>query len=63
LIRDPQHYWDWSTSHGFRGYVDSLGPRLAAEFRTRMLAGLERVHASGAITLDGTVAFTRARKA
>jgi hypothetical protein len=50
-------------SHGFRGYVDSLGPRLAAEFRTRMLAGLERVHASGAITLDGTVAFTRARKA
>jgi SAM-dependent methyltransferase len=62
-IRDPQHYWDWSMSHGFRGYVDSLGPRLAAEFRTRMLAGLERGHASGAITLDGTVAFTRARKA
>jgi ubiquinone/menaquinone biosynthesis C-methylase UbiE len=59
-IRDPQHYWDWSMSHGFRGYVDSLGPRLAAEFQPRMLAGLERVHASGAITLDGTVAFTRA---
>ena len=62
-IRDPQHYWDWSMSHGFRGYVDSLGPRLAAEFRTRMLAGLERVHARGAITLDGAAAFTRARKA
>jgi ubiquinone/menaquinone biosynthesis C-methylase UbiE len=62
-IRDPQHYWDWSMSHGFRGYVESLGPRLAAEFRARMLAGLERVHASGAITLDGAAAFTRARKA
>jgi hypothetical protein len=62
-IRDPRHYWDWSMSHGFRGYVESLGPRLAAEFRARMLAGLERVHASGAITLDGAAAFTRARKA
>jgi ubiquinone/menaquinone biosynthesis C-methylase UbiE len=62
-IRDPQHYWAWIMSHGFRGYIDSLGPRLAAEFRARMLAGLERVHASGGITLDGTVAFTRARKA
>jgi ubiquinone/menaquinone biosynthesis C-methylase UbiE len=62
-IRDPQHYWDWSMSHGFRGYVESLGPRLATEFRTRMLAGLERLHASGGITLDGAAAFTRARKA
>ncbi len=62
-IRDPQHYWAWSMSHGFRGYVDSLGPRLAAEFQARMLTGLERVHASGGITLDGTAAFTRARKA
>jgi len=28
-----------------------------------MLAGLERVHAGGGITLDGTVTFTRTRKA
>jgi SAM-dependent methyltransferase len=62
-IRDPEHYWDWSMSHGFRGYVESLGPQLGAELRTRMLAGLEQVHASGGITLDRTVAFTRVRKA
>lgn len=42
-IRDPPHYWDWSMSHGFRGYVDSLGPELAGEFRARMFAGLERL--------------------
>jgi ubiquinone/menaquinone biosynthesis C-methylase UbiE len=62
-IRDPQHYWDWSMSHGFRGYIDSLGPELAAEFRARMFAGLERMHANGGITLDSTVAFHRMRKA
>ncbi len=61
-IRDPQHYWDWSMSHGFRGYVDSLGPQLAAEFQARMFAGLDRIHASGGITLDRTVDFIRMRK-
>jgi hypothetical protein len=62
-MRDPQHYWDWCMSHGFRGYVESLGPELAREFRTRMFAGLERVHSDGGITVDRTVAFTRMRKA
>jgi SAM-dependent methyltransferase len=61
-MRDPQHYWDWNMSHGFRGYVDSLGPELAGEFRDRMFAGLERMHASGGITVDRTVAFNRMRK-
>jgi hypothetical protein len=50
-------------SHGFRGYVDSLGPELAAEFRARMFAGLERMHANGGITLDSAVAFHRMHKA
>lgn len=62
-IRDPQHYWDWSMSYGFRGYIDSLGPRLAGEFRARMFAGLERMHASSGITVDSTVSFSRMRKA
>ncbi len=62
-IRDPPHYWDWSMSHGFRGYVDSLGPELAGEFRARMFAGLERMHANGGITVDSTAAFYRMRKA
>ena len=62
-LRDPQHYWDWSMSHGFRGYVDSLGPRLGGEFRARMFAGLERMQASGGITVDDTIVFSRMRKA
>ena len=63
-IRDPQHYWDFSMSHGFRGWVDSLGPELAGEFRTRLFAGLERMHANGGITLDNMAAtFYRMRKA
>ena len=61
-MRDPQHHWDWNMSHGFRGFVDSLGPELAEEFRTRMFAGLEGVHASGGIVVDATVAFNRMRK-
>lgn len=61
-IRDPQHYWDWSMSHGFRGYVDSLGPELAGEFRARMLVGLEQMHANGGITVDRIVGFSRMRK-
>jgi ubiquinone/menaquinone biosynthesis C-methylase UbiE len=63
-MRDPQHYWDFSMSHGFRGWVDSLGPELAEEFRTRLFAGLERMHANGGITLDNMAAtFYRMRKA
>jgi hypothetical protein len=61
-IHDPRHYWDWIMSHGFRGYIYFLGPRLAGEFRARMFAGLERMHASGGITLVDTVTFTRMRK-
>jgi hypothetical protein len=49
-------------SHGFRGYIDSLGPQLAGEFRVRLLAGLERMHASGGITVDSTAGFRRMRK-
>lgn len=63
-MRDPQHYWDFSMSHGFRGTVDSLGPELAGEFRTRLFAELERMHANGGITLDNMAAvFYRMRKA
>lgn len=61
-MRDPRHYWDWIMSHGFRGFVESLGPELAAEFKARMLAGLEDVHANGGITVDAKVAFARTRK-
>jgi ubiquinone/menaquinone biosynthesis C-methylase UbiE len=61
-MRDPQHHWDWNMSHGFRGFVESLGPDLAGEFRTRMFEGLERVHASGGITVNATVAFNRMHK-
>lgn len=61
-MRDPQHHWDWSMSHGFRGYVDSLGEELAAEFRERMFAGLQHVHAKGGITVSATIAFNRMRK-
>ena len=50
-------------SHGFRGYIDSLGPDLAGEFRARLFAGLERMQANGGVTLDGTASFTRMRKA
>jgi ubiquinone/menaquinone biosynthesis C-methylase UbiE len=62
-IRDPQHYWDWSMSHGFRGYIDSLGPDPAAEYRDRLLTGLERMQANGGITVDSTVGFSRMRRA
>jgi ubiquinone/menaquinone biosynthesis C-methylase UbiE len=62
-IRDPQHYWDWSMSHGFRGYVDSLGPELAGEFRARMFAGLERMHANGGITVECSASSGSARPA
>lgn len=61
-IRDPQHYWDWRMSHGFRGYINYLGPQLAAEFQARMLAGLKRMHDNGGITLDDVISFTRVRK-
>ncbi|MBQ0862167.1 hypothetical protein ACH4RA_03050 [Streptomyces smyrnaeus] len=50
-------------SHGFRGFVDSLGPGLAEELRTRMFEGLERLHADGGITINATAAFNRMRKA
>lgn len=49
-------------SHGFRGFVDSLGPELAGEFQDRMLAGLEGARTDGGIIMDRTVAFTRIRK-
>lgn len=58
----PQHYWEWNMSHGFRGSVESPGPELAAEFKARLLAGLEDVHANGGITVDARVAFDRVRK-
>lgn len=61
-MRDPQHHWDWNMSHGFRGLVEFLGPELAEEFRTRMFAGLERVHADGGIVINAAVAFNRMRK-
>lgn len=61
-MRDPLHYWDWSMSHGFRGFVESLGPELAEEFRARMFAGLERLHVDGGIVVNAAVAFNRMRK-
>jgi hypothetical protein len=62
-LRSPQHYWDWSMSHGFRGYVDSLGPELGAEFRARMLAGLAQVQTDDGIPIHSAVDFHRMRKA
>jgi ubiquinone/menaquinone biosynthesis C-methylase UbiE len=61
-FRDPQHYWNWAMSHGFRGFVDSLGSELSTEFRLRLFAGLERLHTGGGITVEPDVAFTRAHK-
>jgi len=62
-FRDPQHYWDWLTSHGYRGHVYSLGPTLAGEFRTRLFAALEQLQADGGgITASFGAVFTRARK-
>ena len=62
-FRDPQHYWDFVMSHGFRGHVYSLGPQLAAEFRTRLFAALEQLQADGGgITASFGAVFTRARK-
>ncbi|ARQ69334.1 class I SAM-dependent methyltransferase [Streptomyces marincola] len=61
-FRDPGHYWEWSMSHGFRGFVESLGPDLAAEFRERSLAGLARLHAEGGITLSPSIGLHRVRK-
>jgi hypothetical protein len=42
--------------------VYSLGPQLAAEFRTRLFAALEQLQADGGITVSHGAAFTRARK-
>jgi hypothetical protein len=61
-LRDPQHYWDWLMSHGPRGFVHSLGPQLADEFRARLFAGLAPMAADGGITVSHGAAFTRARK-
>jgi len=62
-FRDPQHYWDHMMSHGYRGYVYSLGPALAGEFRTRLFAALEQLQAdSGGITASFGAVFARARK-
>jgi len=61
-FRDPQHYWDFVMSHGFRGHVYSLGPQLAAEFRTRLFAALEQLQADGGgITASFGAVFARAR--
>ena len=61
-FRDPQHYWDHMMSHGYRGYVYSLGPTLAGEFRTRLFAALEQLQADGCITASFGAVFARARK-
>ncbi|HTT91105.1 MAG TPA: methyltransferase domain-containing protein, partial [Acidimicrobiales bacterium] len=58
-LRDAQHFWDWNMSHGFRGFVESLGARLAEEFRARVFAGLEPMQAEGGIFLTSVVAFNR----
>jgi SAM-dependent methyltransferase len=61
-IRDAQHFWDWNMSHGFRGFIESLGPQLAEEFRATLFAGLERMQAEGGIKLTSVVAFNRMNK-
>lgn len=62
-IEKPRQYWDWMMSHGMRAFVESLGPELAAEFRTRMLAGLRHLYDDdGGLTLDAEVAFDRMLK-
>ncbi|MEV0615611.1 methyltransferase domain-containing protein [Nonomuraea sp. NPDC050404] len=61
-LRDPQHYWDWNMSHGFRGFVESLGPELAEEFRAKVFEGLARLHADGGIVMRSAAAFYRMRR-
>jgi ubiquinone/menaquinone biosynthesis C-methylase UbiE len=58
-VRDAQHHWDWNMSHGFRGFVESLGPELAREFRDRMLAGLRGLETTGGLAVEAAIAFNR----
>ena len=60
--RDPEHYWNWLQSHGFRGYIDSLNERLADEFRSRLMTELQHLHEHGGITTEPDVVFTRMTK-
>jgi SAM-dependent methyltransferase len=61
--RDPQHYWDWLLSHGFRGFLDSLVPTLASEFRFRLMDELQHLHEESDITTEPDVVFTAATRA
>lgn len=62
-LRDPEHYWRWQCSHGFRGFVDSLDDDLASELRDGILRGLAPIAADdGAITMRSVVAFTSAAR-
>lgn len=61
-VRDPQHYWIWQMSHGFRGYVQVLGTDLAIEFRRRLFVGLEAIHADGDLAVVRTATFDKVRK-
>jgi len=62
-LRDPRHFWDWCMSSEAAASIESLGPELASEFRARLFAGLGRIHASGGIIVDSTVALTRMHQA
>ncbi|WP_018347983.1 class I SAM-dependent methyltransferase [Longispora albida] len=51
-VPDPQTCWDFHMSHGFAGFVESLSPADAAEFREKALAEFARMHANGGIIVD-----------
>jgi len=51
-VPDPETCWRFHMSHGFAGFLESLTPEDAAEFRTLAMAEFGRMHDAGGIILD-----------
>lgn len=60
-VESPRQLWDFQMSHGFAGFVESLGDEDADELRRRALAELDRMQADGGIVLDRGAAVYVAR--
>lgn len=51
-VRDAEEYWRFTMSHGFAGFVESLSPDDAAEFKRLAFIELERMRDAGGIVVD-----------
>lgn len=51
-VRDAEEYWRFTMSHGFAGFVESLSPDDAAEFKRLAFVELERMREAGGIVVD-----------